>query len=98
LEEQARLSALQGRLAIDAAPWGEVIAINGPQGQVALPDDATTPLILSLPEGNYQMTVRSSGSAAPVQLTARVQRQQLVQARAQFSELDATSYFERSGW
>ncbi len=97
-EEQARFAALQGQLAIDAAPWGEVIEITGGQGSVALPDDATTPLMLSLPEGNYQIVVRSSGAAAPVRLNARVQRQQRVQARAQFTELDATSYFERSGW
>ncbi|MEM6574060.1 MAG: protein kinase [Pseudomonadota bacterium] len=97
-EEQARLAALQGQLAIDATPWGEVIEVTGPQGNASLPADATTPLILSLPEGTYQLVVRGSGGAAPVRLTAQVRRQQLVRARAEFSELDATSYFERSGW
>ncbi|MFK7956037.1 MAG: protein kinase [Lysobacterales bacterium] len=97
-EEQARLAALMGQLAIDATPWGEVIQVTGPEGSVALPDDASTPLLLSLPEGNYQLVVQSTDAAQPVRLTAQVQRQRVVRARAQFTELDADSYFERSGW
>ncbi|MEM9532247.1 MAG: protein kinase [Pseudomonadota bacterium] len=97
-EEEARLAALRGRLAIDARPWGEVIEVTGPNGTTELPEDATTPLVLSVPEGRYQIVVRGGGTTAPITLSADVERQRLVRARAEFSELDATSYFERSGW
>ncbi len=98
-EEAARIAAMSGKLAIDATPWGEVVEIKDAAGNTrALPSDATTPLVLSLLEGDYRVTVQGGSSSRAVALEVTVERQQLVRRRADFESMDAERYFERSGW
>ncbi|MDJ0654750.1 MAG: protein kinase [Xanthomonadales bacterium] len=98
-EEQARIAAISGQLSIDAAPWGEVVEIRSVTGDLfSLPRDTTTPLTLSLVEGDYRVQVRGGNGSSPVTLDVTVERQQTVTTRAQFTTMSADSYFERSGW
>ena len=98
-EEAARIAAISGRLAIDAKPWGEVVEIRDATGKaIRLPSDNTTPLMLSLMEGQYSVTVRGGTTSTPVKLDVNVNRKQLVQTRADFKSMSADQYFERSGW
>jgi hypothetical protein len=56
----ARLAAVPpaGTLVIDALPWGTVSAIETQNGErLPLPSPASTPLVISLPGGTYQVTV-----------------------------------------
>jgi tetratricopeptide (TPR) repeat protein/predicted Ser/Thr protein kinase len=98
-EEAARLAAMSGRLAIDAEPWGEVVEVRDASGKtISLPPDNSTPLVLSLVEGQYSVTVRGDSGSQPVKLDVNVARQKLVQTRAEFRSMTAEQYFERSGW
>jgi serine/threonine-protein kinase PpkA len=97
--ETARLAAISGRLAIDAKPWGEVVEVRDSKGKtIKLPAENTTPLMLSLVEGQYSVTVQGSSGSNPVKLNVTVNRKELVQTRAEFKSLSADQYFERSGW
>ncbi len=96
--EAERIAAISGSLAIDASPWGEVVAIRNGDGKAQeISGDTTTPLVISLVEGPYRVTVRGSGNKEET-LQVQVRRKQLVNARANFATLDATEYFEKSGW
>jgi serine/threonine-protein kinase len=52
------LPAPTGRVVIDAAPWGTITAITSEGGDArAVPEEAATPLRLSLPAGFYDVTI-----------------------------------------
>jgi hypothetical protein len=87
-----------GTLVIDATPWASIEAIESESGQrQPLPSIATTPLSLSLPEGNYwvaltgpppngqsqRVSVRVATGAAVVMPTVR------------FSDITVEQYFEQ---
>ena len=98
-EAAARIAAMSGTLAIDAKPWGEVVEIRGEDGSVReLPPDSTTPMVISLVEGNYQVTVRDGNSGQPKKLDVNVERQKVVALRAEFDGMSAERYFQASGW
>lgn len=98
-EERRALLARMGQLAIDAKPWGEVLEIRDAEGnRTELPPDATTPLVVSLLEGEYSVLVRAAAGGGERRLDVSVQRQDLVMARADFEGMSADAYFERSGW
>ena len=97
-EEAARIAALQGVIAIDASPWGEVVEVRNASGELAeLPPDATTPLVMTLMEGDYQVTIRGSDNTSR-ELNVRVKRQDRTAARADFDAMSADQYFQTSGW
>jgi hypothetical protein len=51
-----------GIVVIDAVPWGLVTAIRGADGaSQAVPGGGTTPLVMTLPEGMYVVTVTGPG-------------------------------------
>jgi len=96
--EQARLAAVSGTLAIDALPWAELTAIRRSDGSsVSLPDQRTTPLTLSLPEGQYTLTL-DNADGNPQELIAQITRQQVVLLTADFKTLSANDYFRRANW
>jgi serine/threonine-protein kinase PpkA len=98
-EEARRLAAMMGKLAIDAVPWGEVTEIRNTDGKVQdLPDNRSTPMLVTLLAGNYTVSIRDGNGGAPKQLTVDVAAQQTAVATAQFDSLSADDYFERSNW
>jgi serine/threonine-protein kinase len=51
--------AASGVLAIDARPWGELVRVVAADGrELPLPEDAITPLAMSVPEGDYKAWLR----------------------------------------
>jgi hypothetical protein len=71
-----RLAAVPpaGTLVIDALPWGTVSAIETQKGErLPLPSLASTPLVISLPGGTYQVTVTGPPPESQTQrVTVRV--------------------------
>jgi len=98
-EEARRLAAMQGKLAIDAVPWGEVTEIRNTDGKTQdLPDNRSTPMLVTLMAGEYTVSIRDGNGGSPKQLTITVPAQQTTVAKAQFDSLSADDYFERSNW
>ena len=90
---------MMGKLAIDAVPWGEVTEIRNTDGKVQdLPDNRSTPMLVTLLAGNYTVSIRDGNGGTPKQLTVDVAAQQTAVATAQFDSLSADDYFERSNW
>jgi len=98
-EERARIAAMTGQLAIDAVPWGEVVEIVDAEGNAQeLPPSTSTPLLVPLLEGEYTVSIRQEEGSAPVDLAVNVVAQQVRTAQAEFGNMTADQYFERSGW
>lgn len=96
--EQARLAAISGTLSVDALPWAELTAIRRSDGSVvSLPDQRTTPLTLSLPEGQYTLTL-DNADGSPQEISARITRQQTARVTADFKTISADDYFSRANW
>ncbi len=92
-------AAAPGTLVIDAAPWGQVTAVTGPDGQaVELPADAYTPLLLTLPPGRYFVKVTSEGRPRPVTLEVEVLAGTTVRSVAELSSVDPDDLFKDLGW
>ena len=83
-------------LVIDASPWAEIIEVRSSNGVVPLP--AThTPIALSVPEGEYRVTLRHPNEATPRVVTATVGGATPARAFAQFTPVDVDDYFRRAG-
>ena len=85
-----------GLLVVDASPWAEIVEIVGDAGQVTLPA-AHTPLAVTVPEGEYRITLRHPRDRSARTLRARVTTGQPARAFAEFSAIDVDAYFRRSG-
>ena len=94
-EERAR----QGQLAISAAPWARVEGIAAEDGKsISLPADASTPLLLTLPEGRYRVTLAAGQGNARRQEAVTVTRGQLVALNPRFEGYGADQYLREVGW
>ena len=97
--EQARAEAQRGELVLNAYPWGKVESVlDANRLPVTLPDDTTTPLVLTLPAGSYAITFRHPQANKPARVIAKVEAQKRVIANAAFPTISATEYFSRAGW
>ena len=97
--EQQRAEAERGTLVLNAYPWGKVESVLDANRQpVQLPQDATTPLVLTLPAGSYVITFRHPNANKAAQVIARVEAQKRATANAAFSSISAEEYFSRAGW
>jgi hypothetical protein len=95
-EEEAQRA---GRLALDAAPWGKLVSIVAADGsQQKLGDDRTTPLLLTLPEGRYKVTLQGPDGRTQQQADAVVTRGQLSVAELSFAAIDADTYLKQAGY
>jgi tRNA A-37 threonylcarbamoyl transferase component Bud32 len=99
-DEQARAAASMGELVIDAAPWATVQSVvDAARKPVALPQDATTPLRLTLPAGAYTVTFSHPNAARPLVQVAQVQAQRSASARASFANaVSSQEYLRRAGF
>lgn len=87
----------QGQLVVDATPWAEVVALSNAAGEaIALPQDRATPLLLTLAEGRYQVSVAADGRRA--QATVEVQRGRLSNVKLDIGGFDADRYLKEAGW
>jgi eukaryotic-like serine/threonine-protein kinase len=93
----ARPTAANGTLILDALPWGEVVEVLDVQGQPQpLPVNRFTPLALSLPAGEYRVSLRPA-TGPPRTLSVRV-RPLAAEARLErFAPVDAAAYLRKSG-
>ncbi|MEP6483065.1 MAG: protein kinase [Rudaea sp.] len=97
--EKARIDAERGELVLNAFPWGNVESVVDTNRQpVALPADASTPLVLTVPAGSYVITFRHPKATKAVQVIAKVEARKRATANAAFPTISAKEYFSRAGW
>jgi serine/threonine-protein kinase PpkA len=97
--EKARIEAERGELVLNAYPWGNVDSIvDANRQKVALPAEASTPLVLTLPAGSYVITFKHPKATKPVQVIAKVEARKRVTANAAFPTISSKEYFSRAGW
>ncbi len=90
---------LQGQVAISAAPWARIDAIVDASGKpVALPADAGTPLLMTLPEGRYRITLSSTQGSARRQEGITVERGKLATLSVKFPGYGAEQFLREEGW
>jgi len=85
-----------GTLVIDAVPWATITAIEAENGErQPLPSESSTPLSLSLPAGNYELTVAGPPPDAQEQrISVRVEANAgTVVPTIQFRTLTPDEYF-----
>jgi hypothetical protein len=88
-----------GTLVIDAAPWGEVVAVVDASGRHHEPERARyTPLALALPPGRYSVEVRHPGVAQPLATTATVRSEAVERLSLTFRRVDARDYLQKTGF
>jgi hypothetical protein len=84
---------------LNAFPWGNVESVvDSNRQQIPLPPDASTPLVLNVPAGNYVITFRHPKANKPVQVIAKVEARKRVSANAAFPTISSKEYFTRAGW
>jgi hypothetical protein len=89
--------AATGSVVIDAAPWGTITSIESEGGvPQPLPTDASTPAFLTLPAGDYRVTVAGpSPDSQPQQVSIRVDAAaHVVAPLVRFDVLTPEEYFE----
>lgn len=94
-EEEA---ARAGRLALDAMPWGELVTVTASDGKrLPLPEQRITPLLLTLPEGDYTLALKAPDGATR-ELAAKVTRGQLAVAELKLGTLDPDQILREAGY
>ncbi|MEO8010722.1 MAG: hypothetical protein ABI650_03655, partial [Dokdonella sp.] len=99
LQEQrkAELAAQNGELVINALPWGIVDRVlDAERKPIDLPEERTTPLILTLPAGSYYVTLRHPQSGKTVSAFARVNAGKSSQTSGSFPTLSAEEYLKHA--
>jgi len=87
-----------GTLVIDAVPWGTITAIEAENGErPPLPSPASTPLVISLPAGTYQVLVAGptpESEAQRIGVTVRPNAAS-VAPTVRFRDVTPEEYFEQ---
>jgi serine/threonine-protein kinase len=83
-------------LVVDAAPWAEIVEIAGANGPLPL-TNRHTPLALSVPVGEYKITLRNPNDNASRVVTVQVKAGDAARAFAEFKPVDVDDYFRRAG-
>ncbi len=100
-ESAARLAdekQRRGLLAIGASPWATVESVVDAKGaRLTLPADASTPLLLTLPEGRYQVSLSHSGGQRR-QESVDVTRGGLAALNLRFDGYGTDAYLQEMGW
>jgi serine/threonine-protein kinase PpkA len=95
----AEEQALQGQVAISSAPWATIAEIvDGAGKRLPLPAEASTPLLMTLPEGRYLITLVSGQGTARRQEGVAVTRGKLVNINVRFEGYDADRFLREVGW
>jgi hypothetical protein len=91
-------AAAPGQLLINAFPWGQVTSVTNAAGEEQLKTGAAdTPLVLTLPPGNYKVRLTNPNSNRSVVLDASVTSATLTRAETELDRIDAAAYVEGLG-
>ena len=86
-----------GAIVVDAAPWATVTSIQTDGGDaMSIPTPASTPLVLTLPEGTYRVALAgpAGGSQSQEVTITIVAGQTSVAPLVRFTTMTPESYFE----
>ncbi len=97
-EQPPPLGESSGLLVLTALPWAQLTAVEGAGGSRDLPDEPFTPLILSLPPGEYTLTLVHPSAAQPRQIEVQIGAGATTREMVDFAEVDTEEYFRRLGW
>lgn len=87
-----------GQLLINAFPWGQVTSVTNAAGEEQLKTGAAdTPLVLTLPPGNYKVRLTNPNSNRSMVLDAAVTSATLTRAETELDSIDAAAYVEGLG-
>jgi hypothetical protein len=88
-----------GTLIINAVPWAEVEQVlDTSDTDHPLTGTRFTPVSLSLPPGEYRISLKNPGSSEPVVVEAKVRSGKIVRAPlAEFSKVDADEVLKKYG-
>jgi eukaryotic-like serine/threonine-protein kinase len=81
-----------GQILINALPWGEVESIVSSTGVEQLSASAETPIVLSLPAGEYKVRLTNPNSKRSVTLDATVKPNALSRYTTDLDRIDADAY------
>jgi hypothetical protein len=82
-----------------AAPWGELQAVRRADGgELPLPAERSTPLLLEIPPGRYTLTLAHPAAAAPATCDVEVVAGQVATCRVETLQVDVMQYFKDAGW
>jgi serine/threonine protein kinase len=89
----------EGLLVVDAVPWGEVLRVTDGEGTaVSLPEDAFTPLVLTVEPGSYTARISNPESIETLTCQAEVGAGDTARCSTEFYRLEAVEYFQEAGW
>ena len=98
-QRQAAEKARQGQLAISSAPWARIEKIVDSAGRpVALPGNASTPFLVTLPEGNYRVTVVAGQSGGRREEGVVIERGKLATLSLRFPGFGAEQFMREVQW
>jgi hypothetical protein len=97
---ESAVAASSGRVVVDASPWGEVVAVIASDGKrVDTPPRASTPLLITLAPGEYEVQVaRPGGGEEPRSCRVTVAASALERCRVELDRVTGRQYFKESGW
>ena len=87
----------EGDLVINALPWGEVTSVKNGDGKEQLTGSAVTPIVLSLPAGDYKVQLTNPNSKRSVVLDAKVTANATTRCEAELDRVDADAYVKGLG-
>lgn len=87
----------KGQLLINALPWGVVSSVTNASGVEQLSAAAETPVLLSLPAGDYKVRLTNPNSNRSVLRDATVKPNGLARCEAELDRVDAGAYVDRIG-
>jgi serine/threonine-protein kinase len=87
-----------GQLLINALPWGYVASVSDAAGAERLTSGpAETPLLLSLPPGNYKVRLTNPNSNRAAVLDAEVKSNETAQVQTDLDRVDVAAYLNGLG-
>ena len=82
-----------------AAPWAEVRTVRAAGGgDMPLPPERTTPVLIDLPPGRYTLTLAHPAASAPATCEAEVAEGKVATCRVEALQVEVMRYFKDAGW
>lgn len=91
--------APEGRLVIDARPWGEIVRLTpAAGGEMPIGARSASPLSLTLPVGAYEVEIRNPNAPEPLRCTVEITPDVPQACVVTFAQITGVDYFKQSGW